>query len=177
MDTIAKYIVEKNLFSKFFCIFVSAYSISVIYSLWNHTGLSGLMGIAKFLEWVHFDALAKPVAEISTFLQKEPWTGGSGIIALVASLCLLLSTFGMGRIDRGGMQVTAFTLWSFVLIDFNVAYPLVTIFVGLIISSYMIDKKISLESFLKVVMYIFLSVIYIPVVAAVILSGNIAIKK
>ena len=177
METVAKYIVDKNLFSKAFCVFVSAYSMSVIYSLWNRTGLSGLMGISKFLEWVHFDALAKPVAETAAFLQKEPWGGGAGIITLVAALCLVLSTFGMGRVNHGGMQAVAFTLWAFVLIDFNAVNPLINIFVGLVISSYMICKKISLESFLKVIMYIFLSVIYIPVVAAIILSGNMATRK
>ena len=40
------------------------------------------MGISKFLEWVHFNALAKPIADISIFLQQAPWSGGLGMVRL-----------------------------------------------------------------------------------------------
>lgn len=161
METTAKYIADKNLFSKAFCVFVSAYSMSVIYSLWNHTGLSGLMGISKFLEWVHFDALAKPVADVATFLQQEPLSG---------------------------LQIVAFTLWVFVLWDFH-AFNFLGIFSLIFLAALSFseqnpiclrDKKSRsevLESMIVLMLYIGVYVVYIPLAFIAIFSGMWSFKK
>lgn len=94
-ESIVKYVIEKNLFLKVVCAFVSVYSISVIFSKVSQSEWNGLMGISKFLEWVHFNALAKPIADISIFLQQTPWSGGlwtgeGGIIVTVSMVSLFL---------------------------------------------------------------------------------------
>ena len=177
METIVKNIVDKNLFSKAFCVFVSAYSMSVIYSLWNDTGLSGLMGISKFLEWVHFDALAKPVADVANFLQRDPWVGGKGIIAWFAVFGLLSSAVQMEGAKRGGMQVTASTLWLFVVIDFNAPWYIPSLIIFYIIASYRLNDRFSVRSFFELLLYMLLSVAYIPLILLLIIGGNVKIQK
>ncbi|WP_294640728.1 hypothetical protein [Rothia mucilaginosa] len=181
-ESVIKYVIDKNLFLKATCIFVSAYSISVIFSKGYQTGWSGLMGISKFLEWLHFDALAKPVADISVFLQQTPWSGGPfsggvGIIAIVSTICLIFSAMGMGGIKNGGLQVLLFTLWLFTYIDFNVPGFAVFIIIFFALASYRVDGKFSWDSFFTVFVHVILSIMYIPIILVVILSGNIAIQK
>jgi hypothetical protein len=77
------------------------------------------MGISNFLEWVHFDALAKPFADVATFLQQEPLSGSQNIICIVGWICMLVSAIFMKQIRSGGLQIVAFTLWVFVLWDFH----------------------------------------------------------
>jgi hypothetical protein len=188
METTAKYIADKNLFSKAFCVFVSAYSMSVIYSLWNHTGLSGLMGISKFLEWVHFDALAKPVADVATFLQQEPLSGSQNIICSAGWVCMFVSAISMKQIRSGGLQIVAFTLWVFVLWDFH-AFNFLGIFSLIFLAAlsfseqnpiYLRDKKSRSEvlgSMLVLMMYIGIYVVYIPLVFIAIFSGMWSFKN
>lgn len=184
-ESIVKYVIEKNLFLKVACTFVSVYSISVIISKVSQSGWNGLMGISKFLEWVHFNALAKPIADISIFLQQAPWSGGPwngevGIIASVSTVGLIFSAAGMKGIMDGGAQATAFTLWSFVLIDYSSPILIVcaiSIIVLLGFASYMIENKISMDSFVIVVANIFFSIIWVPLVLGAIISGNMPTRK
>lgn len=173
MESTVKYIVDKNLFSKAFCVFVSAYSMSVIYSLWHHTGLSGLMGISKFLEWVHIDALAKPFADVATFLQRDPWAGGEGIIAWIAMFGLLSSAVQMDRAKGGGLQVTVFTLWSFVVIDFNAPWYMASLIIFYIIASYRLSDRFSIRSFFELLFSILLSIAYVPLILVLLIGGNV----
>lgn len=188
METTAKYIADKNLFSKAFCVFVSAYSMSVIYSLWNHTGLSGLMGISKFLDWVHFDALAKPVADVATFLQQEPLSGSQNIICIVGWICMSVSAIFMKQIRSGGLQIVAFTLWVFVLWDFH-AFNYLGIFSLIFLAALSFseqnpiclrDKKSRSEvlgSMIVLIFYIGVYVVYIPLVFIAIFSGMWSFKN
>ncbi|WP_311649101.1 hypothetical protein [Rothia mucilaginosa] len=188
MESTVKYIVDKDLFSKAFCVFVSAYSMSVIYSLWNHTELSGLMGISKFLEWVHFDALAKPFADVATFLQQEPLSGSQNIICIVGWICMLVSAIFMKQIRSGGLQIVAFTLWVFVLWDFH-AFNFLGIFSLIFLAALSFseqnpiclrDKKSRsevLESMIVLIFYIGVYVVYIPLVFIAIFSGMWSFKN
>lgn len=184
-ESIVKYVIEKNLFFKVVCAFVSVYSISVIFSKVSQSEWNGLMGISKFLEWVHFNALAKPIADISIFLQQTPWSGGlwngeGGIIVTLSMVSLFFSAAGMGRIMDGGAQATAFTIWSFVLIDYSspiLVISLIFIFVLLGFASYKIENKISMESFVFVVANIFFSIILVPLILGAIISGNMPTRK
>lgn len=188
METTAKYIADKNLFSKAFCVFVSAYSMSVIYSLWNHTGLSGLMGISKFLEWVHFDALAKPFADVDTFLQQEPLSGSQNIICIAGWICMFVSAISMKQIRSGGLQIVAFTLWVFVLWDFH-AFNFLGIFSLIFLAALSFseqnptclrDKKSRsevLESMIVLMLYIGIYVVYIPLAFIAIFSGMWSFKN
>ena len=188
VETTAKYIADKNLFSKAFCVFVSAYSMSVIYSLWNHTGLSGLMGISKFLDWVHFDALAKPVADVATFLQQESLPELQNIICIAGWICMSVSAISMKQIRSGGLQIVAFTLWVFVLWDFH-AFNFLGIFSLIFLAALSFseqnptclrDKKSRsevLESMLEMILYIGVYVVYIPLAFIVIFSGMWSFKN
>ena len=177
IETITKYIVDKNLFLKAFCVFVSAYSMSVIYSLWNNTGLSGLMGISKFLEWIHFDALARPVADVATFLQRDPWAGGGGIIAGFAMFGLLSSAVQMEGAKRGELQFPVSTLWSFVVIDFNAPWYIPSLIIFYIIASYRLNDRFSVRSFFELLVFIFLSIAYIPLILMLLIGGNVKTQK
>ena len=58
----------------------------------------------------------------------------------------------------GGAQATAFTLWSFVLIDYSSPILIVCAISTIVLlgfASYMIENKISMESFVIVVANIF----------------------
>ena len=188
METTAKYIADKNLFSKAFCVFVSAYSMSVIYSLWNHTELSGLMGISKFLEWVHLDALAKPVADVANFIQQEPLSGSQNIICIAGWVCMLVSAISMKQIRSGGLQIVAFTLWVFVLWDFH-AFNFLGIFSLIFLAALSFseqnpiclrDKKSRSEvlgSMIVLMFYIGIYVAYIPLAFIAIFSGMWSVKN
>ena len=184
-ESIIKYVIEKNRFWKAACTFVSIYSISVIFSKVSQAEWNGLKGISKALEWVHFNALAKTIDDISIFLQQTPWSGGPwngevGIIAVVSTVGLIFSAAGMRGIIDGGAQAAAFTLWSFVLIDYGETILIncvISIIFLLGLASYRIENKISMESFVLVVANIFFSIIWVPLILGAIISGNMPTRK
>lgn len=80
----------------------------------------------------------------------------------------------------GGAQATAFTLWSFVLIDYSSPILIVCAISTIVLlgfASYMIENKISMESFVIVVANIFFSIIWVPLVLGAIISGNMPTRK